>query len=144
MLKLFKKLRRKSIDIHRDAKIGRNTKIHNFCFIEGDVEIGDNCVIKPFVFICAGTRIGNSVFIGPATTFCNDRYPIANNPSFKKEGPIVGDEVSIGANCTILPGVKIGGGSLIGAGAIVTKDVPPGSIYICSPKITIKRNHRNI
>lgn len=105
------------------AKIGKNCNICSNCFIENDVVIGDNVTVKNGVSLYDGMRIEDDVFIGPNATFCNDRYPKSKNKDFKLEPIIIKKGASIGANATILPGVTIGENALIGAGAIVTKDV---------------------
>ncbi len=110
------------------AKIGRNCNICSHCFIENDVVIGDNVTVKCGVQIWDGMVIEDNVFIGPNVTFCNDRYPKSRNKDWKLEPVIVKKGAVIGANSTILPGVTIGENALIGAGAVITKDVPPGII----------------
>ena len=105
------------------AKIGKNCNICSNCFIENDVVIGDNVTVKNGVSLYDGMRIEDDVFIGPNATFCNDKYPKSKNKDFKLEPIIIKKGASIGANATILPGVTIGENALIGAGAIVTKDV---------------------
>ncbi len=121
-----------------DAVIGKNCNICSHCFIENDVIIGDNVTIKCGVQIWDGIRIEDNVFIGPNVTFCNDKYPKSKNKNFKIESVIIKRGASIGANSTILPGVTIGENSLIAAGSIVTKDVPPNTVY----KIPISPNIR--
>ena len=105
------------------AKIGKNCNICSNCFIENDVVIGDNVTVKNGVSLYNGMRIEDDVFIGPNATFCNDKYPKSKNKDFKLEPIIIKKGASIGANATILPGVTIGENALIGAGAIVIKDV---------------------
>ena len=105
------------------AKIGSNCNICSHCLIENDVVIGDNVTVKCGVQIWDGMRIGDNVFIGPNVTFCNDRYPKSRNKDWKLEPVIIKKGAAIGANATILPGVTIGENALVGAGAIVTKDV---------------------
>jgi len=105
------------------AKIGKNCNICSNCFIENDVVIGDNVTVKNGVSLYDGMRIEDDVFIGPNATFCNDKYPKSKNKDFKLEPIIIKKGASIGANATILPGVTIGENALIGAGAIVIKDV---------------------
>lgn len=111
-----------------DARIGRDCNIASHCFIENDVIIGDRVTIKCGVQIWDGMRIGDDVFIGPNATFCNDRYPKSRNRDWKLEGVRICGKASIGANATILPGVVIGEGAMIGAGSLVTRDVPPNAI----------------
>ena len=106
-----------------NAKIGNFCNICSHCFIENDVVIGDNVTVKNGVSLYDGIRIEDDVFIGPNVTFCNDKYPKSKNKNFKLEPVIVKKGASIGANATILPGVTIGENALIGAGAIITKDV---------------------
>ncbi len=112
----------------KDAKIGKNCNICSHCFIENNVTIGDNVTIKNGVSLYDGIVIENDVFIGPNVAFCNDRYPKSKNKNFKLEPILIKRGASIGANATILPGVTIGENTLIGAGAIVTKDVAAGKI----------------
>lgn len=113
--------------------------------IEEEVNIGARCEIGRGSKIGKRTRIGcgtflpsnsiieEDVFIGPNVTFTDDKYPKANNVNYKAEPPIVKKGASIGAGSVILPGVTIGENSIIGAGSIVTKDVPPNSIVRCLP-----------
>ncbi len=119
--------------IMNGAKIGRNCNICAQTFIESDVIIGDNVTVKCGVQLWNGLRVGNNVFIGPNVTFCNDKYPKSGNRDFKCMGTHVEDGVSIGANATILPGVNLGAGCMIGAGAVVTKDVKPGVVVAGNP-----------
>ena len=113
-----------------EAEIGVNCNICSHCFIENDVIIGDNVTIKCGVQIWDGMRIEDNVFIGPNVTFCNDRYPKSKNKDWKLEPVIIKKGASIGANATILPGVTIGENSVIGAAAIITKNVPANSKII--------------
>lgn len=109
------------------SRIGKNCKIAAFVEVGGAV-IGDGCKIEAFVFIPPGVEIGNNVFVGPHTCFTNDRFPSASAKVWRLERIVVEDGASIGANCTIRCGVVIGKGALIGAGSIVTKNVPPNSL----------------
>lgn len=113
-----------------NAKIGSNCNICSHCFIENDVVIGNNVTIKSGVQIWDGMIVEDNVFIGPNVTFCNDRYPKSRNKNWKLEPVIIKKGASIGANATILPGITIGEDALIGAGAIVTKNVPKGQRII--------------
>lgn len=106
-----------------DAVIGNNCNICSHCFIENNVKIGNSVIIKCGVQIWDGMKIEDNVFIGPNVTFCNDRYPKSRNKDWKLEPVIIKKGAMIGANATILPGVTIGENAIIGAGAIVTKDV---------------------
>lgn len=105
------------------AKIGKECNICSHCFIENDVVIGDRVTIKCGVQVWDGMEIMDDVFIGPNVTFCNDRYPKSKNKDFKLEKILIKKGAVIGANSTILPGVTIGENALIGAAAIVTRDV---------------------
>ena len=118
------------------CKIGRNTKIDAYVYIEQDVVIGENCKIRPFVFIPTGVTIEDDVFIGPGVSFTNDKYPKAKGewrllPTRVKKG------VSIGANCVILPGITIGKNAVVGAGSVVTRDVSAGSVVVGNPARSI-------
>jgi UDP-2-acetamido-3-amino-2,3-dideoxy-glucuronate N-acetyltransferase len=118
------------------CKIGKNCKIEPYVYIEGEVVIGDNCKVKPFVFIPSGVTIENDVFIGPSVTFTNDKYPRARG-KWRVLETRVKTGASIGANSVILPGLTIGESTLIGAGSVVTKNVPDYAIVSGSPaKVT--------
>lgn len=115
------------------AKIGKDCNICDFVFIENEVSIGDRTTVKSGVQLWDGVVIGSDVFIGPNVTFTNDKYPISRNSSFTKLVTVVEDFVSIGANATILPGITIGKNSIVGAGSVVTKNVPVGMTVTGNP-----------
>lgn len=114
------------------CRIGKNSKIDAFVYIEEGVVIGDNCKIRPFVFIPTGVTILDNVFIGPNVSFTNDKYPRSRG-EWKLLKTIVKKGASIGANSVILPGVTIGKDALVGAGSIVTKSVPDNAIVVGNP-----------
>lgn len=114
------------------CKIGKDSVIGCFVEIGPGVIIGDRCRIQSMVYIPSGIIIGNNVFIGPGTIFLNDKYP----PSLKLSKPpstIVHDDVVIGGGVLILPGLTLGVGCMIGAGAVVTKDVSPFKTVVGVP-----------
>lgn len=113
-----------------EAEIGDNCNICSHCFIENEVKIGNNVTLKNGVFLYDGITVEDDVFIGPNATFCNDRYPKSKNKDFKLEPILIKKGASIGANATILPGVTIGENALIGAGAIVTKNIGDNEKFI--------------
>jgi len=119
--------------ILKGAQIGDHSNICSHCFIENDVRIGDRVTVKCGVQIWDGIVVEDDVFIGPNVTFSNDKYPRSKQypPAFSKT--IVQQGASIGANATILPGVNIGKHALIGAGSVVTKDVPDYALVIGNP-----------
>jgi len=124
-----------------DAVIGDNCNICSHCFIENDVLVGNEVTIKCGVQIWDGLRIEDNVFIGPNVTFTNDMYPQSqrNERAFKAIETTVKKGAAIGANATILPGLTIGEGSMIGAGSVVTKDVPPFTVVAGNPARVIKQ-----
>jgi acetyltransferase-like isoleucine patch superfamily enzyme len=116
------------------ARIGVDCNICDHVFIENDVIIGDRVTIKCGVQIWDLLRIEDDVFIGPNATFTNDLYPRSKvNYPGKFTSTFVRRGATIGANATILPGVTIGERAMVGAGAVVTRDVPPGAIVIGNP-----------
>jgi len=119
--------------ILKGAQIGDHSNICSHCFIENDVKIGDRVTVKCGVQLWDGTVVEDDVFIGPNVTFSNDKYPRSKQypPAFSKT--IVQQGASIGANATILPGINIGKHALIGAGSVVTKDVPDYALVIGNP-----------
>ena len=114
------------------CKIGRNCKIDAFVYVEEGVVIGDDCKIRPFVFIPTGVTIEDDVFVGPNVSFTNDKYPRVKG-GWKLLRTRIKNGASIGANSVILPGVTIGEEALVGAGSVVTKDVPSRAIVAGNP-----------
>lgn len=119
--------------ILKEAVIGSNCNVNFNVFIENDVIMGDNVTVKSGVQLWDGLRVGNNVFIGPNVSFTNDLFPRSKvNPTkFKKT--IIDDFASIGANATILAGIKIGNYAMIGAGSVITKEVKPFSLWYGNP-----------
>jgi acetyltransferase-like isoleucine patch superfamily enzyme len=118
------------------CKIGENTQVGSYTEIKEGAYVGNNCRIQARAFISEGTRIGNYVFIGPSVTFLNDKYPSARkaiNKNWTLESVVVEDEVSIGGGVIIMPGVRIGRNSVIGAGSVVTKNIPEYSVVYGNP-----------
>ncbi|WP_321505333.1 DapH/DapD/GlmU-related protein [uncultured Methanoregula sp.] len=119
-----------NVMIREKTRIGDRVAIGTATVIEGNVSIGNDVSLQSMVYIPTNTRIGNNVFIGPNTVLTNDRYPPSHG---QMVGPTIMDRAAIGANATILPGVCIGKGALIAAGAVVTKDVPDRMLAVGSP-----------
>jgi UDP-2-acetamido-3-amino-2,3-dideoxy-glucuronate N-acetyltransferase len=115
------------------ARIGTECNICDHVFIENDVIIGAQVTVKCGVQLWDGLRIGNKVFIGPNATFSNDRYPKSKHRPDSFLVTVIEDEVSIGANATILPGLRLGRGAMVGAGSVVTRDVPPFARVVGNP-----------
>jgi UDP-2-acetamido-3-amino-2,3-dideoxy-glucuronate N-acetyltransferase len=110
--------------VRERARIGRDCNIGKDVYIDTDVAVGDRCKIQNFATLYHGLTVGDRVFVGPHACFTNDLYPRAVSPDWKVVPTIVEDGASIGANATILCGIKIGRNAMIAAGAVVTKDVP--------------------
>ena len=125
------------------CSIGDETKIGSFVEIQKGVKVGARCKISSHTFICEGVTIGDGVFIGHGVIFINDRYPKATNANGSLQGEadwdvipsVVGDGVSIGSGAIILCGVHIGPLAVIGAGAVVTRDVEADSLVIGVPAV---------
>lgn len=117
----------------KGAIIGSNCNINCNVFIENDVVIGDNVTIKSGVQLWDGTKVEDNVFIGPNVTFTNNLYPRSKVYPQKHTGPVLRKGASIGANSTIMGGIEIGDFSLIGAGSVVTKNVPPFTVWYGNP-----------
>ena len=137
--------------IDENVKIGENTKIWHWCHVCKDAEIGKNCVLGQNVYIGPGVKIGNNVkiqnnvsvyegisieddvFLGPSCVMTNDYLPSAINNNWKITKTIIKKGASIGANATIVCGNNIGENSLVGAGSVVTKEVPNNVVVIGNP-----------
>ncbi len=115
------------------AVIGRDCNICDQVFIENDVVVGNRVTIKCGVQLWDGVRLEDDVFVGPNATFTNDRFPRSKQYPDAFTKTVVSVGASIGANATILPGLKIGRGAMVGAGAVVTRDVPPNAIVVGNP-----------
>jgi len=128
------------------CSIDDGSKIGTFVEIQKGATIGKNCKISTHTFICEGVHIEDNVFIGHNVTFINDKFPRATNEdgSLQNENDwnrietYVEQGASIGSSATILCGVRIGKKAVIGAGAVVTKDVPPNAVAVGNPARVIK------
>jgi UDP-2-acetamido-3-amino-2,3-dideoxy-glucuronate N-acetyltransferase len=120
------------------CRIGKDCKIAAYVEIQRGVCVGDRCKIEAFAFIPSGVTIEDEVFIGPHVCFTNDRVPKAVG-DWKVIPTLVKKGASIGANATIVCGVTIGEKALVGAGAVVTKDVPPGTKVVGIPARIMKK-----
>ncbi len=131
------------------CSIDDNSKVGTFVEIQKNAFIGKNCKISSHTFICEGVHIEDNVFIGHNVTFINDKYPRATNGDGELQTEIdwsvtetfVRKGASIGSSSTILCGVTIGENSIIGAGAVVTKDIPANTIAAGVPAKVIKKNN---
>lgn len=110
--------------IRAEVTAGDRVVIHHKCTLEGRIRIGSGVKIMAHVYIPSTTEIGNRVFIGPGTTFLNDRHPMRR--AAPVAGPRIEEHVTIGGGVTVCPGLCIGRGAFIAAGAVVNRDVPPG------------------
>jgi len=126
--------------------IGNSTKIGAFVEVQKNAHIGSNCKISSHTFICEGVTIEDNVFIGHGVMFINDTYPRATangalqtEADWKVEPTVIKRGASIGSNSTILSHVTIGENAIIGAGSVVTKDVPPDTIVAGNPARIIRR-----
>jgi UDP-2-acetamido-3-amino-2,3-dideoxy-glucuronate N-acetyltransferase len=115
------------------ARIGRDCNLCDGVFVEGDVVVGDRVTVKCGVQLWDGVRLHDDVFVGPNATFTNDMFPRSRRPPPAFAETVVESGASIGANATILPGLRIGSGAMVGAGAVVTRSVPPNAIVAGNP-----------
>lgn len=127
--------------------IGDNTIVGSFVEIRKGVVVGKNCKIQAFAFIPGGVTLEDEVFVGPHACFVNDRIPRAttaegklkDQSDWKVERTVVKRRASIGANATIMCGVTIGENSIVGAGSVVTKDVPANTVVVGVPANVIRK-----
>lgn len=116
--------------IREQTVIGDHVVLGTNSVVDGNVEIGSFVKIESNCYIPTHVTIGTRVFFGPGVVMTNDRYPLRLRDEYKPEGPSIEDDVTIGGGVVVMPGVRIGAGSFVAGGAIVTKDVPPGSLVI--------------
>ena len=123
------------------------SKVGTFVEIQKGASIGKNCKVSSHTFICEGVHIGDGVFVGHNVTFINDKYPRSVNPDgsmqteedWKLVETFVKKGASIGSSSTIMCGITIGENSIVGAGAVVTKDVPDNTVVAGVPAKVIKK-----
>lgn len=115
------------------ARIGADCNICDGVFIEGGATVGDRVTVKSGVQVWAGVHLSDDVFVGPNATFTNDLRPRSRQWHETPGQTLVHDGASIGANATILPGLEIGRGAMVGAGAVVTRSVPPHAMVVGNP-----------
>lgn len=128
------------------CSIGDGSKVGTFVEIQRGAFIGKNCKISSHTFICEGVIIGDGVFVGHNVSFINDKYPRAVNPDGSLQTDAdwhmvetrVGNNVSIGTSTTILCGITIGDNAVLGAGSVITKDVPANAVVAGNPAKIIK------
>jgi UDP-3-O-[3-hydroxymyristoyl] glucosamine N-acyltransferase len=129
------------VQIREGAQIGENCIIGKGAYIDAGVKIGSNCKIQNYALVYSGATLGDGVFIGPAAILTNDRYPRAINPDGELKRALdwdhgkiyIDDGVSIGAGAVLVTDIHIGRFATIGAGAVVTHNVPPHALMIGSP-----------
>jgi acetyltransferase-like isoleucine patch superfamily enzyme len=123
------------------CEIGDNSKVGAFVEIQKGVKVGKNVKISTHTFICEGVTIEDDVFVGHNVSFINDKYPRSTNPGgalqteadWKVVPTVIKQGASIGTSSTILCGVTVGENSIVGAGSVVTKDIPPNVIAVGVP-----------
>lgn len=126
-------------NIREFNKIGRNVSIGTLSVVEHHVEIGDDVRIHTQAFIPEYSVLKNGVWVGPNVVFTNARVPMAPNAKETLQGPVIETRAIIGANSTLLPGVRIGAGALIGAGSVVTKDIEASMIAFGQPAVAVRK-----
>ena len=130
------------------CEIGDETKIGTFVEIQKGAKIGDRCKISSHTFICEGVTIESGVFVGHGVTFINDRYPRAitgagqlqTEADWPCQRTLVKSGATIGSGATLLGGITIGENAMIGAGSVVTKDVPPDTTVAGNPARILKKS----
>ena len=132
-----------SAHIRRGAHLGRDCIVGEKTYVAYDVRIGDLCKLNACVYVCAGVTLGNGVMVAAHTVFTNDRFPRAADPDLRSLRPSTPDEhtlatrvhdgATIGANCTIGPGLELGAFCMVGMGSVVTANVPPHALVLGNP-----------
>lgn len=111
--------------------VGENVTLGTKSVLDGRLAVGSAVSIQTGVYVPPETQVGDRVFLGPNAVLTNDPFPLRTDVDL--EGPILRDDVSVGANATVLPGVTVGEGAFVAAGAVVTRDVPPDTLAVGVP-----------
>lgn len=119
--------------VREHTTLGDDVLVGTGTVIEGHCSIGNDVKMESGVFVPTDTTIGDRVFIGPRAVFTNDRYPLRRREEYVPQGPTIEDDATIGANVTLLPGVRVGAGAMIAAGSVVTRDVEPWYLAVGAP-----------
>ncbi|MGH3261075.1 MAG: acyltransferase [Trebonia sp.] len=121
----------------RHAVIGSGCNVCDHAYVDDDVRVGDRVTIKSGSCVCDGVTLGDDVFIGPWVTFTNDPFPRSRQP-FQCRRTVVEDGASVGAGAVVLPGIRIGARAMVGAGAVVTRDVPEATVVVGNPAQVVR------
>jgi len=117
--------------VRERTELGDDVLVGTGTVIDGTTTIGSDVSLQTGVYVPSHTTIGSNVFVGPRAVLTNDPYPLREDVDL--DGPTVAEEVSIGANATLLPGITVGARSFVAAGAVVTDDVPPDTLAVGNP-----------
>jgi len=117
--------------VREDTLAGDDVLVGTGATVDGSTLIGSAVSLQSGVYVPTRSEIGSDVFVGPNAVLTNDPYPVRRDDDLV--GPTLEDGVSVGANATILPGVTVGEGAFVAAGAVVTEDVPPGTLAVGAP-----------
>jgi UDP-2-acetamido-3-amino-2,3-dideoxy-glucuronate N-acetyltransferase len=131
-----------NVQVRENARVGANCVLSKDVYVDHAVTIGDRCKIQNGVAVYHGVTLGNDVFVGPNAVFTNDRVPRAFNTDWKITPTVVKEGASIGANATIVCGVELGEYSMVAAGSVVIRDVPPYTLVAGNPARPIAKIDR--
>jgi UDP-2-acetamido-3-amino-2,3-dideoxy-glucuronate N-acetyltransferase len=125
--------------IGAQVRLGARCVIGSCCYVGHHSVLGDDVHLNHGTFLPNRSRVGHRVFFGPGVICTDDKHPRANHPDYDAEPPVIEDDVSIGAGAVILPGLRLGQGCTVGAGAVVTHDIPPGEVWVGLPASRLRR-----
>lgn len=122
-----------NVQVREDVEIGCDCIISKDAYIDHAVKIGDRVKVQNSVSVYNGVTIEDEVFVGPNAVFTNDYFPRAQNPEWEVTPTLIKKGASLGANCTVVCGHTVGEYAMVGAGSVVTKDVPPYTLVVGNP-----------
>jgi acetyltransferase-like isoleucine patch superfamily enzyme len=117
--------------VREDTRVGDDVLLGTHAVVDGSCTVGDGASVQTGAYLPTNTALGDRVFLGPHAVLTNDPYPLRRDADLA--GPTLEDDVSVGANATVLPGVTVGEGAFVAAGAVVTEDVPPATLAVGTP-----------